>query len=219
MRTLTHEQAREAYDRIGTLQDSQAFYEDIAVGELLTRADLGSAEAVFELGCGTGRVASLLLRLHLSSHARYVGVDVSPTMTQLAQARLAMWKSRAEVRLSSGSLHFDEPDDSFDRFISTFVLDLFSEADIQAAIDEAARLLRSGGLLCLTSATTGDTPTEQAVVHAVKFIHRLRPELVGGCRPVQLLPFLRASDWELQHHGRVSAWGLPSEVLIARRSG
>ena len=58
---LSHDEARLAYDRIGTIQDSQAFYEDRATNLLLRHADFESSEAVFEFGCGTGRFALRLL--------------------------------------------------------------------------------------------------------------------------------------------------------------
>ena len=48
-RTLTREEARRVYDRIGARQDSQAFYEDRSTNELVRRADLASASAIFEV--------------------------------------------------------------------------------------------------------------------------------------------------------------------------
>ncbi len=53
------------YDRIGSLQDSQAFYEDRATGLLLQHGEFSSAESVFEFGCGTGRFALRLLEEYL----------------------------------------------------------------------------------------------------------------------------------------------------------
>ena len=44
-------------------------------------------------------------------------------------------------------MHVDLPDRSFDRFISTYVLDLLSEENIDSLLSEAYRILRTGGLL------------------------------------------------------------------------
>jgi len=41
---------------------------------------------------------------------------------------------------------------------------------------------------------------------------------VGGCRPVELLPLVVADGgWTVRTHHRVAAWGVPSEVVVARR--
>jgi hypothetical protein len=55
MRMLSHEEARAFYDWFGARQDSQRFYEDPALCDLLGHADFGEARSVFEFGCGTGR--------------------------------------------------------------------------------------------------------------------------------------------------------------------
>ena len=52
MRTLSHQEARRTYDRIGARQDTQAFYEDVATREVIRHGDFASALAVFEFGCG-----------------------------------------------------------------------------------------------------------------------------------------------------------------------
>jgi len=81
--TLSYQEARQAYDRIGSLQDSQAFYEDRSTALLIRHGEFTTAESVFEFGCGTGRFALRLLEDYLSPTARYRGVDVSPKMVRL----------------------------------------------------------------------------------------------------------------------------------------
>ena len=92
--TLSHAEARKAYDRIGPLQDSQAFYEDQATDVLLQHGAFNTAAAVFEFGCGTGRFAERLLRDFLPPAAHYRGVDVSPRMVDLARTRLNPYGAR-----------------------------------------------------------------------------------------------------------------------------
>jgi len=57
---LTRSQARTFYDRFGAKQDAQSFYEDAAIGDLIAHATFEQAEGIFELGCGTGCLASRL---------------------------------------------------------------------------------------------------------------------------------------------------------------
>ncbi len=101
---LTPQQARQLYDRVGRAQDWQAIYEDRAVRKLTANAEMSSARAVFELGCGTGRLARRLLAQDVPTSCRYVGVDVSPRMVQLTRRRLEPWSQRAAATLVDGSV-------------------------------------------------------------------------------------------------------------------
>jgi SAM-dependent methyltransferase len=214
---LSHEDARRAYDRIGSLQDSQAFYEDRATDLLLRHGDFGSAEALFEFGCGTGRFARRLFEGFLSPSACYCGVDISPKMVSLAQARLAPFSSRARVILTEGGPPIDQPPDAYDRFVSNYVFDLLSEEDIAGVLREAHRMLRPDGLLCLTGLSTGVGPLSRTVARTWSWIQAHRPAAVGGCRPIDLLPLLSTSRWQVRHHAKLVAFGITSEVLVGQR--
>jgi SAM-dependent methyltransferase len=215
MRTLSRLEARRVYDRIGRLQDSQAFYENRPIDTLLRRGDFAAARAVFEFGCGTGRLARRLLDEQLSSAARYRGVDVSPRMVGLARARLAAYADRADVVLTAGEPPAGEAAGSFDRFLSTYVLDLLSEEDISALVREAARILRPGGLLCLVSLSTGVSRPSRIITRLWSGLQARCPALVGGCRPIDLVPFLPETEWTVRHREKILAFGVPSEVVIA----
>ncbi len=84
-------------------------------------------------------------------------------------------------------------------------------------IREAHRVLRPDGLLCLSGLSTGVGLASRTVARVVGWIQALRPSLVGGCRPVHLLPFLPESHWQVQHQVKVVAFGIPSEVVVAKR--
>jgi ubiquinone/menaquinone biosynthesis C-methylase UbiE len=170
-----------------------------------------------ELGCGTGRVAERLLAEALPADARYLGIDASATMAGLARTRLARFGARAEVRQSDGSLHVDAPDASFDRFLSTYVLDLLSEADVARALAEARRLLVPGGLLVVAGLTRGRTPLARLTTALWEGVHRLRPALLGGCRPLELQRLLDPAAWELRHRAVVARFGIASEAVVAAR--
>ena len=191
-RMLNREQAKAFYDRFGARQDSQAFYEDPATGDIIAHAAFERATAVFEFGGGTGRFAARLLAAHLSADCPYQAVDVSGTMVELATARIQPWAPRAEVRLTGRSTTIDAPDGSFDRFVANFVLDLLSDADIRDLLDEAHRLLMPGGLLCLACLTHGPTFLAGLMSRALRAVHHINPKLVGGCRPVELRDYLAA---------------------------
>ena len=214
---LSHEEARRVYDRIGARQDSQAFYEDRATGLLLRHGDFRSAGAVFEFGCGTGRFALQLLADFLPPETPYRAVDSSPEMVRLARERLEPHAERVSVRLTEGGAPEGEPSGSCDRFVSNYVFDLLSEDEIHSVLRAARRMLRSDGLLCLTGLSTGVGPLSRTVAGAWAWLQARRPSVVGGCRPLDVLPLLASSDWEIRFHRKVVAFAITSEVLVARR--
>lgn len=214
---LSHKEARAFYDRLGARQDWQRFYENPAIAEMINHAALGDAKSVFEFGCGTGRFAQLLLERHLPATAQYAAVDISSTMVELAQERLAPFGSRVKVIRTEGEMDVAAPPESFDRFFSTYVLDLLSDDDIRVLLAEAKRTLRPGGLLCLASLTHGDRFVARFVERLWVGLHVLRPSWVGGCRPVSLREFLDDLGWRICHRRRVTSFGISSEVVVAQK--
>lgn len=155
--------------------------------------------------------------LTLPAEAHYLGIDLSSTMVTLARRRLARFGDRVRVKESDGSARLPATDDSFDRIVSTYVLDILAETEIRAVLGELARVLRRCGRLCLASLTHGHTPASRVLSRAWATVHRLRPSLVGGCRPVELSPFLEPDQWHVIHRSVVVAWAVPSEVVVAER--
>jgi hypothetical protein len=138
-------------------------------------------------------------------------------LIRLAQARLARFGSRVQVQQTDGSLQFDAPSGSYDRFVSTYVADLLSTSDIATRFCEAHRLLLPGGRLCLVSLTTGTSWLSRLVIGVWARIHRLAPALVGGCRPLELQALLEVRSFQVEYVRTVVAFGIPSEIVIAKR--
>ncbi len=211
---LNHAEIKAIYDRFGARQDRQAYYEDAPIAELIQHADFSRAKAVFEFGCGTGRLAAELLGQHLPMDATYYGLDLSSTMARLANARLAPWGNRAVVAQTSGVPQLPAKDGSIDRFVSAYVLDLLSTEDSEALLVEARRLLHPNGKLCLVSLTYGRTLPTRLVSWGWSQIYARNPARLGGCRPIVLRDFLH-DGWVLQHAAVIARLGISSEVVVA----
>jgi ubiquinone/menaquinone biosynthesis C-methylase UbiE len=216
---LTHEEAKAFYDHFGRKQDLQGLYENSAVDAVMRNGEFGGASAVLEFGCGTGRFAERLLDRHLPPGARYVGVDSSETMVSLAKGRLKRFGLRAEVLLTDGSPRLNFRTGTFDRFVSLYVLDLLTREDEQIVLGEAERLLTEGGLLAAASLTHGFTFFSRVVERLWTALHGLRPSLVGGCRPINIVELVKGPRWKVLYDARFSAFGVPSEALVAERTG
>lgn len=213
-RVLGTSAAQAYYDRFGKKQNSQGFYEDPALNELITHAGFEDSQNVFEFGCGTGKFAARLLKNHLPSSALYHGIDISPVMIDLAKQRIETYVDRAHVVLTDSTRQFPLPDNSAHHVVSTYVLDLLSEAAILRFFEEAHRTLIPGGKVCLASLTQGVNLLSRIVSSLWMSIFRLNPAIVGGCRPIILDSFIDFQKWQVVYKKVVTPFAVPSEVLI-----
>ena len=140
-------------------------------------------------------------------------------MVDLAKHRLEAYAGRAQVVLSDVAVHFPFPDHLVDCIVSSYVLDLLSEADIRHFLSEAHRTLTPGGRVA-----------SLALLGALAFhreLYRLYgrqvppcvPTIVGGCRPIDLASFIDERQWRIMHRRVLTPFGVPSEVLILEMLG
>ena len=145
------------------------------------RALGGWPRSVLEVGVGPGH------GLVQVAHAirRTVGVDLSRPMLRLAAARISAEHLDASLaRANVLQLPFGAG--AFDAILSTFLLDLLSEAELPLAVAELARVTTAGGRLALGIMELPNAVAERAWMAA----YRAAPELVGRCRPVELSGYL-----------------------------
>jgi ubiquinone/menaquinone biosynthesis C-methylase UbiE len=184
--------AKRFSDHFGSLQDAQV-YERTALKRLVIASEFKHASAVFELGCGTGRLAAQLLEEHLPEAA------ISSTMIGIATRRLARWGKRATVSQVDGTEPLPSANGSFDRFVATYVLDLLMDAAIANVLREAHRLLMGDGKLCVITSTEGTGPISHLLSAAWMRLYKINPSLVGGCRSLQRRSWLDERDWSVEH--------------------
>lgn len=165
------------YDRFGKKQDQQAFYEDIAIKYLLEESNLAEANKIIEFGYGTGRMAVHILNEYTSSNIKYVGYDLSTTMSLLARQRLSQFQDRAIIRQSDGTPNLPEENCSADRVISTYVLDILGESDIRAFFEEVWRILTPGELVSVISLTRARNLFPRLVMGLWSLLYSTRLEL------------------------------------------
>jgi ubiquinone/menaquinone biosynthesis C-methylase UbiE len=214
-RTLTLRDVQSFYDGFGSRQDQQAFYEDAALEAMIAHAAFEHAGTLFELGCGTGRLAERLLMHYLRSDAAYEGVDVSATMVALARVRLAPFGPRAVVHQTGDAVPLPAASGGVDRIVTTYVLDLMPEETIRTFVDGAARALSAEGRLCVTGITFGNSILSRLVMLGWRALYACSPRIVGGCRPLRLARFLSSDSWNILHHETVVRFGIASEVIVA----
>ncbi len=213
---LTHKEAQKFYDSFGRKQDKQ-FYEESALNELITHSNFSEAKNIIEFGCGTGKFASRLLKDILPDNCHYLGIDISQTMIDLCKKNIQPYSERSKCIKINGETVINAADQTIDRFVSTYVLDLLSENDSITLLDEAHRVLLPGGYLCLANLTGGISLFSHFVEIIWNTLYKLKPAITGGCRPIHLMKYLSGNKWQIIHHNVIVSYGVPSEVIIARR--
>jgi len=224
------------YDTLGWGLELIRLFEDPVTDVMVDLCDIQPDHRVFELGHGTGFLAERLLRnkqIAGKSGGGYNGVDISPTMHDIVTKRLADYIRNGTARLSllpGDSQSFKKEilgivgGSTVDRFISSYVIDLLSDEDIQEYIDGAVALLKPGGKCCLTSIThprgEGASVAQRLFMGMWELVYKYTP-FAGGCRPVDLHEILSADRhnevFKVEHHHIVTVYGLVSEVIVVNR--
>lgn len=218
--------------------------DDIGQGDGDGTSDV-EVQRVFEYGCGQGKLAELVLGMNpanenananANANIHWHGVDQSPEMVSKFQQRLKSVQSSSSsssvTLMKNGnpnSLIQTVPANHYHRFVSTYCLDLLSEEDMHSVLTLAEHCLRpKDGKLLLAGITygygfRGDASSFKTfcMTLAWEIMYRIRPDVVGGCRPQCLRPYLEERGWEIEEEVRTLPVGFPwmvSEVISARRS-
>lgn len=139
------------YSRSAPLYDEVAGHMYLmGIQRLLPFVRLPAMPAILDVGCGTG--LNLIEAARRFSPARLlVGIDISPGMVAVAQAKTASLGLPASIVQGDAEQLLPFPDRTFDLVICNSVFHWFK--DRPKAMREIARVMRPGGQLALITAT------------------------------------------------------------------
>lgn len=110
-------------------------------------AQLHPAEAVLDVGCGTGTLA-IIARERVGAPGRVAGID--PSAQMIARARQKAERSGLPVDFQVGVIeHLTFPDQSFDVVLSTFMMHHLPDDLKRQGLVEVARVLKPEGRLLI----------------------------------------------------------------------
>ena len=210
----SHNSTRYNYDRLSRWYDWFASSEKHFTEIGLRMLKIQPGEKVLEIGFGAGQ-SLVVLAYAVEQSGKVYGVDISEGMFRVAQARIARagLSSRVELHLGdAANLPFE--DDFFDAIFISFTLELFDTPEIPLVLGECKRVLREDGRLGVVALEKKDC----RAVKIYEWFHARMPALVD-CRPIHARKTIEAAGFELAEASEEAMWGLPVEIVIARKYG
>lgn len=180
----------------------------------LQMLNIQTGENVLEIGFGTGQ--SLVALAHAAGEAGKVyGIDLSEGMFQVANENISRTglSDRIELHLGdAANLPFD--DAFFDAIFICFTLELFDIPELRLVLGECKRVLLDDGRLGVVALEKKDC----RAIRIYEWFHAHMPSLVD-CIPISVLGIIEAAGFEPVEVIEKSMWGLPIEVVTARKHG
>ena len=127
-------------------------------------AEVPQGARVLEIGCGTGELAAMLIRLG----ATVDGFDASPRMVEVVHERIAEEALQGKLTVRQMGVHGMDglPASTYDVVVSTLVFSELNEDERRYALKHAMRVLKRDGLIIIADEVV---PREAArrILHAI----------------------------------------------------
>lgn len=208
--------ARESYNKLSPVygflsNSSEKKFVKVAIEQELEPKE---GERILEPGFGAGQVLVALARM-VGTEGKVYGIDVSDGMVKQAGKRLmkAGLSERAEI-IRGDAADMPYEDGFFDAVFMSFTLELFPDEKISAVLGECMRVLKSVGRICVASMSKQGKHGAMMKIYA--WSHEKLPAFVD-CRPIYAGEAIEEAGFELEKQKVLSMWGLPVEIVLARK--
>jgi demethylmenaquinone methyltransferase/2-methoxy-6-polyprenyl-1,4-benzoquinol methylase len=213
------EAARVSYDRLSRWYDALAAGSEQRFREAGLRAlNAREGECVLEIGYGTGH-ALVALAQSVGSPGAVYGLDLSEGMAGVSRGRVRRAGLADRVYLVCGDgARVPLATAHFDAIFMSFTLELFDTPEIPAVLSECGRLLHDRGRICIVSLSKRAAVASALVVDLYERLHRMFPAALD-CRPIYVREAVQEAGFRLVDAAEMAMWGLPVEIVLAKRSG
>lgn len=207
----TPEDTRRWYDRVSAIY--ARFLERIEappVRDAIEWLELQPDDVAVDLGCGAGG-GVVAMAASVEEPGAVIGIDFAPGMCrETADAiRTAGVEDRAAIACADVTAT-PLRSDSVNAALSSYVFDLLSPSDLEAALGEARRILRPGGKLATVTLAESDA----FATRCYESLHRMMPRKLD-CRPIPIRAFLQEAGFEIDRSVERTLYGLPVTIAIA----
>jgi len=142
-------------------------------------ASIENGDNVLEVAVGTGMLFKKIVELNPQGSNE--GVDLSPDMLSKAASRMRKVEGKYHLQVGNAmDLPFE--DNSFDKLVNMFMLDLLPEDSFQKILSEFTRVVKPGGVIVVATMSKGAKRRNSFW----SYLSKKTPRLLAGCRPVSL---------------------------------
>ena len=214
-----HETNRKFYDRISQVYDiiSEANeHKAREAGERLLNLKLG--EHVLEIGYGTGN-SVINMAEFVGPSGKVYGIDVSPGMLKVAQAKIAERDLLGRIELRTGDAR-DLPyeDELFSAAFASFTLEIFARDDIPMVLAQVRRTLQKGGRFAIVSMAKVEQGEHSSFLgQTYIWMHRHFPHIVD-CRPIDPAQCLFDAGFTIQEELTMDIWTIPVKAIVGLKT-
>ena len=200
------------YNHIAPIYDLWSrLTESRATRRALQLLAINNGEVFLEVAVGTGNCFSRVLVKN--SDGKNIGIDLSPGMLKRARKKAAR-SGQTNYQLSLGSaLDIPAESESVDALLNCYMFDLLSVEEMQKALSEFRRVLKTDGRLVMINMAAA----RSSISRIYEWVYTLSPRLLGGCRAVRLNRLLEESGFVVEVEAFYQQMGFPSEVVMARK--
>ena len=215
--TRSKAEARQSYDLLSRWYDLLAEPSERGLREIgLRMLAVKNGETVLEIGFGTGHGILALARA-VGDSGKVYGIDISPRMREITEARVRQAGLSSRVDLTIGdATTLPYQNDFFDAIFISFTLELFDTPDIPVVLRECRRVLRPNGRMGVVGLSkTGGTGR---MTRLYEWAHQKIPRYLD-CRPIFVQQSLEDAGFHIVDVVHASTWGLAVEIVLARKDG
>jgi ubiquinone/menaquinone biosynthesis C-methylase UbiE len=209
-------EAAETYDRLSTVYEilsAGAEWKYTSIG--LRALDVRGGDSVLEIGSGPGKALTYLADA-VGPGGTVYGIDISKGMIKRARERIREAHLEAEVDMISGDgSRIPLRSESIDAVFMSFVLELFDSPELPVVVDEAQRVLRRGGRMCVVALSSEGK--DGVARRMYEWAHTRFPRY-ADCRPIQVADLVRCSGFDVTLSELHSMWGLPVGVVLGKKT-
>lgn len=211
---MNNSSTRINYNRLSHFYDlftySEKKFSDIG----LRMFKVNAGEKVLEIGFGTGK--DLVALAHSVSETGAVfGIDLSDGMCQVTNARIIRAGLSHRIKICLGNAtKLPFADDFFDALFISFTLELFDTHELPLVLKECKRVLFEHGRLGVVALEKKDCQA----IKIYEWFHAKLPTLVD-CRPIDVRRIIEMAGFEPVEACEQAMWGLPVEIITARKNG
>jgi ubiquinone/menaquinone biosynthesis C-methylase UbiE len=202
------------YNRLSHFYDLFTYREKkfTEIGVRMLKVNAG--EKVLEIGFGTGK-GLVALAHSVSETGAVYGIDLSDGMFQVANARIirAGLSNRIKIYLGNAT-ELPFVNDFFDAIFISFTLELFGAHELPLVLGECKRVLLENGRLGVVALEKKDCQA----IKIYEWLHAKMPTLVD-CRPIYVRRIIERAGFEPVESCERAMWGLPVEIITARKNG